>query len=329
MNKKVQGSTIPQEERKEWFCNRCKSEWTQIDVLDRWDIKLGFLCHKCNFPLTHDPENNRGGHEQSTKYHAQFRFITDILPKIDEVVIPDNKFDHAMASRLEVVRDDTNPATDTAPVDTATIKPTSVKGMKNVAPASISVTLTTSDGPTDADLAAEKASKEKIALQNAMPVHFTHSTVTGEQIKFGNQSGFSSSALENDKKNVFDDSSNANDSAEMDEYFARLKAEQAKEAEREQEEDEEDETDDEIEDDFEDIPVGSGVDSSSRDIKSASESGSGNSGALKRSISSNLSSPLTRPGTPSDERKTKKPKTEVTSIKEEELSDEDIEFEDI
>ncbi|KAI1001900.1 hypothetical protein K3495_g6303 [Podosphaera aphanis] len=313
MNKNVQGSTIPQEERKEWFCNRCKSEWTQIDVLDRWDPTAGFLCHKCSFPLTHDPDNNRGGHEQSTRYHAQFKFITDILPKIDEIVIPDIKFDQAMATRLEVVRDDTNPANETAPVEVSTAKPTAVKGMTNVGPTSISVTLITSEGPTDADLAAEKALKEKVALQNAMPVHFTHSTVTGEQVKFGTQPTLTSSSQEIDKKVIVDEPLGNIDGTEMDEYFARLKAEQAREAENERAE--EDETDEEDEDDFEDVPVTSGVETSSlRDTKPATEAKS-----LKRSAS-DLTSGTT----------VKKVKVEKPQDKEEdEDEEEEIEFEDV
>ncbi|RKF54423.1 Transcription initiation factor IIE subunit alpha [Golovinomyces cichoracearum] len=329
MNKNVQGSTIPQEERKEWFCKRCKSEWTQIEVLDGWDPQTGFLCHKCRFTLTHDPDNNRGGHEQSTRYHAQFRFITDLLPKIDEVIIPENKFDQAMSSRLEVTRDDTNPASETVPVNTTTIKPTAVKGMKNVGPAFISVTLTNSDDPTDADLAAEKIKKEKIALQNAMPVHFTHSTVTGEQVKFGNQASFSASNQEIDKKSTVDDFSTGIDGAEMDEYFSRLKAEQERENSREQAE--EDETDEECEEDFEDVPVDSGP-----ELKKSSATGNDPLITLKRSASSsnsaastNVNSPMTGSETPSHDRPSKMAKIDVLITQEEDESEEDVEFEDV
>ncbi|SZF00933.1 unnamed protein product [Blumeria hordei] len=334
MNKNVQGNTIPQDERKEWFCNRCKSEWTQIDVLDRWDAKSGFLCHKCSFPLTHDPDNNRGGHEQSTRYHAQFRFITEILPKIDEIVIPENKFDQAMAARLEVTRDDTNPANETAPVDVSAAKPTAVKGMTNVGPSFISVTLTTANGPTDADLAAEKARKEKVAFQNAMPVHFTHSTVTGEQVKFGTQPSLSSSALETDRKAVGDESSAAIDGAEMDEYFARLKAEQAKEAELEQAE--EYETDNEEEDDFEDVPVSSGAGNAtqlkSSTITSISQSTISlkrTAGDMKKSTITSATNVLVDSASATDVRAAKKVRIDEPAIKEEDESEEDMEFEDV
>lgn len=343
MNKKVQGNTVPEAERKEWFCSRCKSEWTQIEVLDKWSPQSGFLCHKCGHVLTHDPENNRGGHEQSTKYHAQFRFITDLLPKLDEVIVPENNFERAFASQLKVIRDETNPANETAPMDASAAKPTAVRGMANVGPTSISVTLTASEGPTEADLAAEQAKKEKIASQNAMPVHFTHSTITGEQVKFTQSSQLSSQSLEPDKKNIGLDTPSINgDGAEIDDYFARLKAEQQKEAEREK--DEEYETDDEEdEEDFEDVvPTGTGSGigtpaSSAGESKLNASLANALPGVLKKSGSASASgtstgatSPVTGPGTPNDEgRPAKKVRIEEPAPKEEDESEEDMEFEDV
>jgi transcription initiation factor TFIIE subunit alpha len=278
------------------------------------------------------------------KIPCQFRFITDILPKVDEVVIPENTFEKALASARKVVRDETNPANETAPVDASAAKPTAVRGMTNVGPTSISVTLTTSEGPTEADIAAEQARKEKIAAQNAMPVHFTHSTISGEQVKFNSQSTIpSSQSLEPGKKNLDLDTPSVNgDGAEIDDYFARLKAEQAKEAEREQ--DEEYETDDEDEEDFgfEDVvPTGTGSGaatpaSSTGDVKPTSAP-SGLSGVLKKSgsvsgsgTSTGATSPVTGPGTPNEDgRPTKKVRIEEPASKEEDESEEDMEFEDV
>ncbi|CZT48585.1 related to transcription initiation factor IIE chain TFA1 [Rhynchosporium secalis] len=340
LNKQVQGNTVPEAERKEWFCPKCKSEWTQLEVLHKWDMALGFRCQRCDGILNHDPDNNRGGHEQSTKYHAQFRFITDLLPKIDEIVIPENTFDRAMASQLKVVRDETNPANDTAPVDPSYSKPTAVRGMANAGNTSISVTLTASEGPTDAEVAAEKALKEKTARQNALPQHFTHSTVTGERVK----NGPGSSATFNsdpDKKADLDTPSGNVDGAEIDDYFACLRAEQAKEAEREQ--DEEYETDEDDEDDFEDVvPTGSGAAtpaSSATDSKPSSFPSSGLTGILKKAgsasgsgTSTGATSPVTGPGTPNEDgRPAKKVKIEepTLTVKDEDESEEDMEFEDV
>lgn len=339
IDKQVQGNTIPAQERKEYFCPRCKSEWTQMEVLDKFNPQGGFLCHRCDFPLQqHDlNDNTRGGHEQSTKLNKQFAFITDQLPKIDNVVIPENTFEQALASARKVDRDSTNPAAETAPLDAAVARPTAVKGLTQVAPTSISVTLTTSEGPTAADIAAEKARKEKTAAQNALPVHFTHSTISGEQIKFNGDIGLTpSTSLDPDKKDIALDTPSANGDLEgIDDYFAQLKAEQAKEAQKEKEE--EFETDDEEDEEFEDaIPAtGSGAGTPASSFgdklssippgilkKSGSASGSG--------TSTGVTSPVTGPGTPDDGRPAKKVKIEEPTVKEEDQeSEEDMEFEDV
>jgi len=289
-----------------------------MEVLDKSSPK-GFLCHKCGYLLEHDVENNRGGHEQSTKLNAQFKFITDLLPKIDQVSIPENTFEKALASARRVVRDATNPAYETAPVDVSAEKPTAVRGMTNTGPTSIAVTLTTGEGPTDADVAAEQARKEKIAAQNALPQHFTHSTITGQQVKFGGiGSEFATHSMEPDKKDLDTPSVNG-DGPEIDEYFAQLKAAQARQALEEQEE----ETDEEDEEDvgFEDV------------IPNGISSGAGTPiGVLKKSGSlSGSGSPVTGPGTPNEDgRPTKKVRIEEPATKDDdEESEEDVEFEDV
>lgn len=330
IDKAVQGNTIPDDEKKEYFCARCKSEYTVLDILDM-ATQEGFHCRKCGYILERDVNNNRGGHEQSSKLSKQFEFITSMLPKIDQVLIPENTFEQALASQRPVIRDATNPAYETAPMNASSEKPTAVRGMANVGPQSISVTVTNSDGPTEAELTAEKARKAQLAAQNALPVHFTHSTISGEQVKFGvNPLPLSqSTSLEPDKKAIGTPSA-VDDGTEIDDYFARLKAEQAKEAEQEQ--DEEYETDeDEDEDGFEDVVPNRTSTGAATPIgvlkKSGSVSGSG--------TSTSATSPVTGPGTPDDDgRPTKKVRIEEPSpvpvVKvENEESDEDMEFEDV
>lgn len=313
-----------------------------MEVLDKFG-PTGFLCHRCDYPLVHDPDNNRGGHEQSTKLNAQFKFITDLLPKIDEAVIPENTFDQALAVAVKVRRDENNPVAETVPVASSSNKPTAVSGMKQEGPSHINISFTATDGPTEADIAADKIKKAQIATQNALPVHFTHSTVTGEQVKFGPNAHVATSFVE-DKKTVVDtyvdDDANGED---MKEYWARVKEEQEKEAERERLEKEEEETDDEEEEDFEDVlPTASGSavatpSSTAGDVKPTSIP-SGLASALKRGGSASASgtstgatSPATGPGTPNDDgRPAKKVRIEEpeVAVKEEEESEEE-EFEDV
>src|SRR4051794_40716433 len=94
IDKEVQGNTVPENERPQYFCPRCKSEYTGLEVLDSVDFSLmgAFVCKKRRFPLAPVTEDNHGGHEQSSKMSQQFKFITDMLPKIDAVVVPENNF---------------------------------------------------------------------------------------------------------------------------------------------------------------------------------------------------------------------------------------------
>jgi transcription initiation factor TFIIE subunit alpha len=342
MSKKVQGNTVATDEIKEWFCSRCHSQWTAMEILDRWRPPHGFLCPKCENVLVRDPDHiNRGGHEQSTKWKSQFDFIVNLLPKIDEAFIPENTFEKAYASARKVIRDETNPANETAPIDPSAAKPTAVRGMTNVGPTSINVTLTASEGPTEADIAAEKARKEKIAAQNAMPYHFTHSTITKLPVNAEEEPAFQSSEpLDPDKKNLDLDTPSVNgDGAEIDDYFARLKAEQAREAEQEQ--DEEYETDDEDDEDgFEDV-VQNGGSGAGTPASSAGDNkptlANGLTGVLKKNgsvsgsgTSTGVTSPVTGPGTPMEEgRPAKKVRIEEPAAKDEEESEEDMEFEDV
>lgn len=338
LNLKVQGNTVPANERKDWFCKRCKSEWTQMEVLDGW-CSEGFMCHKCGFILSANTEDDHGGHEQSTKYHAQFRFITDLLPKIDEIIIPENDFNKALANQKKVVRDETNPASETAPIDSYSAKPTAVKGMSNVGPTSIAITLTTSEGPTAEEAAAEQARREKVAAQNAMPVHFTHSTITGEQVKGLNQvPSLPTKSVTSDNKKPSPDTADNSFGTDLDEanYFERLKAEAAAEAAREQEE--EYETDDEDDDEdmgFEDV-VPTAVASGAGTPASSSALPNGLTGVLKKGTSTGsgtstgVTSPVTGPGTPADDgRPAKRLRIEEPVLKEEDESEEDMAFEDV
>jgi transcription initiation factor TFIIE subunit alpha len=232
-----------------------------MDVLP-FGIANGFGCPKCGFALENETGDDEGGHEQSTKLNAQFKFITELLPKIDAEIVPENNFEQAFSSALKVERDATNPAYESAPVDTTENRPTAVRGMTNTGPTNIVVNITSGEGPTEADKAAEQAKKQKNAAQNALPQHFTHSTITGEQVKFGQPPLLQASeSLEVDSKKGVDTPSANGDEAGIDDYFAQLKAAAAREAEQELDEEEETDDDDDEDEgmDFEDVPTGSGA----------------------------------------------------------------------
>ncbi|KAF2971208.1 hypothetical protein GQX73_g2343 [Xylaria multiplex] len=305
LDKAVQGNAKPASEKKEYFCRRCRAEWTQMEVLDKVDPVRGFICHRCDDILVFDPEREAGGHEQSTKLNNQLRFITDTLPKLDAMVVPENTFETAHAAARPVVRDATNQAAPSIVVESIA-KPTAVRGMANTGPQSIAVDITESEGPSEEEKKAEQERKEKIAQSNALPAWHLQSTVTGASYGGANPLPASKADEEEDKKptDQVDDSMHSEEVTNLFEMLARQQAEaRRKEAEAEDSDEEEDDQDDE-EEEFEDI----------------------NTTGEKRQISSGTTSVADTPA--SEERPAKKVKVEEPTD-DADSEDEDVTFEDV
>lgn len=289
----------------------------------------GFLCHRCHHTLTREADRTSTGHEQSTRLNDQFKFISELLPKIDAVHIPECDFDRALAKARPVVRDATHQRAATIAVESGTNRPMAVKGLTNTGPQSIAVNISTSDGPSAAEKEAERARKEKIAQQNALPSWMSNSTVTGESFAGTLGGGATAAKQENKTEDVSTGKIvDINASAQIDDIFERLKAEQAAEMAKgtiqgRGEEDFDSEEDDDDDDEFEDVPA----------TENTSSLGTPNIAAVKREASGAWS----RDGDSADERARKKVKVEP-EIKQEPKSDggdesgeedEDMEFEDI
>lgn len=257
IDKEMQGTAVPANERKEYFCNVCKASWTQMEVLDSFSSQ-GFLCHTCKNVLVHDAERHAVGHQKSTRMNNQFKFITDLLPQIDAVGIPEKTFDEAYANARVVERSETHQAVHSVAVETGLNRPTAVKGLANTGPTNIAVSISTGDGPTEEEKAAEKERRERIAAQNELPAWMTTSSTNPEE-KYYIEKEDSKVRLKEEP--VANDAAkkggalDAKEQADVDDYFARLKAEQAAEAARKAAEEDEDEYEsgDEEEGDFEDV----------------------------------------------------------------------------
>ncbi|CAK7264109.1 hypothetical protein SEPCBS119000_000831 [Sporothrix epigloea] len=253
IDKDLQGPVVPPSEKKEYFCDRCSAEWTQMEVLDNVG-PAGFLCHRCGSVLRHGDGGNSGEHERSTRMNNQFKFITDLLPKIDSVVIPDNDFETAFNGRRSVVRDSTHQTHSSVGVD-AMNRPTAVKGMANTGPSTLSVSIQAGSGPTEEEKAEERLQRERVAQQNALPSWMSNSTVTGEAFKTDLAAG--TNMLDDDVKDpTIKAKTDTSAEADIDDYFARLKKQQAAEAANNNgdgDDDEEDGEEDDEDEEFEDV----------------------------------------------------------------------------
>lgn len=61
-----------------------------MEVLDSIGVN-GFNCHKCGASLERDDENmgDGGGHEMQSKLMKQLEPLLALLPRIDEIIIPE------------------------------------------------------------------------------------------------------------------------------------------------------------------------------------------------------------------------------------------------
>ncbi|KAI0003628.1 hypothetical protein F4779DRAFT_601240 [Xylariaceae sp. FL0662B] len=313
LDKRVQGNAVPAQEKKEYFCTHCKAEWTQMEVLDNMDPIHGFKCHRCGSILNFDPDRQAGGHEQSTRLNNQLRFITDLLPKLDAVTIPNVDFDTALAAARPVVHDPTHQVKQSHAVESIT-KPAAVRGMANTGPTSIAISITDSEGPTEAEKEAERARKAKSAAANELPEWHQHSTIS--RLPYSGTGNLVAAAeAEEDVKKLHEPKQDT-DSGGIDdpEFWKRIEAEQAEKARRQAEEDEEEE-EEEDEDEDED------------EEEEFVDTGNMSAVGEKRAASSGITSAADTPAP--EERPSKKVKVEQPANDAESEDDEDVAFEDV
>ncbi|KAK2594346.1 hypothetical protein QQS21_007947 [Conoideocrella luteorostrata] len=168
------------------------------------------------------------------RLNDQFKFISEVLPKMDAVHIPECDFDRTLSKAQPVIRDATHQRVTTVPIDGGANRPMAVKGLANTGPQPIAVNISTSEGLSGADKAAEKALREKVAQQNALPTWMSNSTVA--------RGSFSGAAAADNVSTVKSEAIkyvtvgtllDGNASAQIDGIFEKLKAEQVAERARE------------------------------------------------------------------------------------------------
>lgn len=321
----MQVPTIPANERKEYVCPRCKADYTQLEVLSNVG-PMGFTCERCGAILNHERDRNSAGHVKVTRLNDQLKFITDLLLRIDNVIVPDNNFDYAIETALAVVRDEQHQVLSSTVVET--LKPTSVKGLADTGPKKIDVKISTSTGPTEEEKEAERLRKEKIALQNALPAWMANSTVSGESFT-ATPAGDAIVKHEEKKVEPQNKGLDAQQAQELAKMMADLKREQeatAAAAALQKEEDDSDEEEDEFEDVIPTPSIGTPV-PASQTLKAA-PSPLRQSNIPGKSTNGNGASALKRESPGDDDRPAKKIKVEEVEADDDD-EEEGLEFEDV
>lgn len=325
----------PSQERKEYICLRCGTEWTELDVLSLYSDE-GFECQNCGAILerTEDVKGGEGidrtGHEKNSKLMAQLDGMLKLLKQIDSVEIPPNDFDTAWDHKIDVVRNQhTNPTR--AAIVVPSKKQEAVRGNLKTDAGALEISLTSTEEKSAAEQKEEAARKAALEKQNALPVWHTHSTVsTGA----GNAGGVKSENGVKIKPELKEEEDQKPNLVDLDDkvaaYYAEMEREKALQAEEDASSAEEDSDDF---DEFEDVGGVSASDNASPAVGSTSAPTSAPAG-IKREFDtdSGTSAPQTTTGTPStpadEEPATKKIKTEP-EIKKEESDEDDEEFEDV
>ncbi|KAI9723520.1 MAG: hypothetical protein M1828_004116 [Chrysothrix sp. TS-e1954] len=172
-----------EDEKKEYFCPQCKSEYTQMEVLDVVDFITGrFNCRKCSHALEQvSDEYGAGhtGHEVQSRLNAQLSLFEKLLRTIDETSIPDNTFEEAMKNALPIKRDLLiNPVAKSEPVAIGNLPPATVRGL-DTEPEKVQVQMW--DEKQKAEAAeAEAERRRRVAQQNVLPQWHLNPTVPGE-----------------------------------------------------------------------------------------------------------------------------------------------------
>lgn len=349
----IKAQYTPSEERKEYICVRCGSEWTELDVLSLVS-EDGFECQNCGAILerTEDVKGVEGiertGHEKNSKLMAQLDKMLKLLKQIDSVEIPANDFDTAWDHRKEVFRDPkTNP---TRPAISIPSKAQDiVRSTARTDAGALEISLTSSAEKSAAEQAEEAARKAAVEKQNMLPVWHTQSTVNANapgaaQIK--TEAGVRVKPEEDEDMKPSMDALDDKVAA----YYAEMEREKALQAQKDAESDEEDS--DDFDEEFEDVgvsgPSGPATPATAGGPTSAPTPSSGRQG-IKREFDTASSAGPSSIGTPStsadDGPAMKKIKTESRvdepvikpdpdakteiGVKEEESDEDEEEFEDV
>ncbi|KKY17500.1 putative transcription factor tfiie complex alpha [Phaeomoniella chlamydospora] len=340
LQNKVQELYKPNEERKEWKCNRCGSEWTELEVLDSVGPH-GFECHKCHGPLdraanAQGDANTMAGHEKQALLQKQIARLVKLMQQIDSQEIPENDFESAWERKKDVPREEgigTRRAM--IPVGKGHGFGRSGPRVEQTDTNKFIINLSNAEELNETERREAEQKKATLLAQNQLPIWHRESAIgmggnsePGESTTNGFIKADPVSAEEKPKIDSMDD--------EMAAVYAEMERERQRNAERaamaaQDAEDDEDDEDDDDDEDFEDVPstgIGTPLPSSqgaTNGVKRERDTGQG----LESGSSTTVNTPAA--DTPNAKRVKMQSTTTSSSaaVEKEEDSDEDEEdFED-
>ncbi|KIW02418.1 uncharacterized protein PV09_06236 [Verruconis gallopava] len=254
----------PTEERKDYRCPRCKSEFKVIDVMERSSADgTTFLCLTCDHDLDYIEQDAEDAETTGPvgAFNKSLGWLINLLQDIDKVTIPATTSEGAFAAREEIPRPKApleGPKVETTSVPLS--RPTAVKGMVT-GPAKVEVIITSDADNTAAAQVKAAEQKQRLAAQNALPEWHTHSTISNEMTASGAREEAARREREAELGMLIADTTDEKKTVDKDDgladIFAEIEAEQAQERLKREQQDEEEEEDDEEDFEFEDVPASS------------------------------------------------------------------------
>jgi transcription initiation factor TFIIE subunit alpha len=255
LEEKIRKHARPTTEKKEYSCPRCKSQYTQMEVLDGWDpMNRGYLCRNCKSVLhyhPHDRDAEPDGDNTLKEFNKQFDHIITLLRELEDMHVPEITGEQSFLNRRPVPRDSAPLALAPLPsLDQPKLRPTAVMGVKS-GPEKVEITLTTDSEYNAAAQAAEAERKARLQQQNQLPAWHTRSTVSNEITALGHKENVTSQETAPASQSFKEETEEQKESDAMFESFlVALEAEKRRKAFEEAEEEDDDE-----EDEFEDVDV--------------------------------------------------------------------------
>ena len=232
---------------KGYACPRCSKRFTILEALTLELDDAGlFICERCGSVLVEDDDSveSKTSQERLGRLMEQTKKIVEFLKKIDEVVVPPNDFETAIANCVPVPKDKNQ----LAAAQFVPVNPTAKKAANSNQP-NLEISITNASEKSAAELEAEKARRLQQAEKNALPVWHTQSTVDGPgatAVGAVKEEVVEEVEVKAEEEGLKPDA--------IEQYYALLA--QQKAAEEEEEEDEEDEDDEDDDDEeFEEVVV--------------------------------------------------------------------------
>lgn len=262
LNKQIESLGAPTTERKDLVCPTCKSQYTELEAMDRMDFTTGVCsCRRCGSELEQVEDDERANENESMKrLNSQLEKILRLMQQIDQTTVPENDFQTALSKQKPVIRTDANPGQQrTEVVDLPNRNLQSTKGL-DIKPEKIAVQVQDDEDvkrENEANDAAARRARE--ARENQLPEWIAKSTVSGDVTAVGakeeclKQEREVNAAIVNDEDG--DDKKPTKDGDEQlfNEYWAELERQRALDAAAQKSEDEDEDDDDD--DEFEDVDV--------------------------------------------------------------------------